>query len=83
MRITPDPALAFSFAKPHLKNDVSVLESDAVMIDPQIETKLFDGEVDQGPHIIQVKKPNVSFSKPGSFKTSNRNARWRSIYSGR
>ena len=45
VRITPDPALAFSFSEPYLKNDLSILDSDAAMIDRQIETKLFDGGV--------------------------------------
>lgn len=67
VRITPDPELAFSFAEPHLKNDVSKRSEVAAMLDPHVNTEL-EQAIERDAKIIPVKKPNVSLYKPGSFE---------------
>jgi hypothetical protein len=68
VRITPDPSLAFSFAQPHLKNDLLRRDEKPAMFDPQVETKLDQMHEKSEPTIVPVEKARVSFSKPDSIR---------------
>lgn len=68
VRITPDPSLAFSFADPHLKNDVSLRHEKPKMINPDINTTLGEPDENEQPTVIPIETKPVSFSKKGTFK---------------
>ncbi|WP_372716125.1 hypothetical protein [Novipirellula sp.] len=66
IRLTPDPALAFSFTLPHLNNQIVAVDEIPAMRHPKVETELENKEAPV-PVIVPVQIPNVSFKKPGSI----------------
>ena len=70
-RITPDPAIAYSFAEPFLESNISPLDNRPVMIDTGVETRL--GPENQGePVVIPVEKPKVNLSANIPSTTPNK-----------
>ena len=68
VRLTPAPDLAFSFANPHLNNDIAKRDEAPAMINPHSAPQLEDSNIDHPPAVIPVKNTPVSFSKPGTLK---------------